>query len=95
MLLNRLTPVGAIDAKFVSERSTTSFNKSIFIEDVRRSFEQKINYAGGRGTISSETIWTIVTMENITPALCDELKVASYDIDVLEYSDPERPYYFL
>jgi hypothetical protein len=89
--VTRLANVGVLCNTFVSEKLASGFNKSVFVNAALYDIYAAIRHGAGMGLISTDTIWTFISFNGITPNMCNELVLAQYTETVLDHHDPDRP----
>mmetsp|Transcript_21844 Transcript_21844/g.21136 ORF Transcript_21844/g.21136 Transcript_21844/m.21136 type:complete len:284 (-) Transcript_21844:46-897(-) len=85
--VTRLANAGVLCKVFVSEKLLSGFNKSVFTNAARYDIYTYIRHGAGMG---SETVWAFISIDGITPTMCNELVLAQYNETVLDHHDPDR-----
>lgn len=90
-MLQMLVNTGVLDSDSIASHMQYGFFKELFCASVRTKLEAAVDHENDRPTLSSDTIWKLLTVADVTSATCTELVLASYSIEVLRYSDLDRP----
>ncbi len=87
----KLATAGVLSNSFVSVKILCGFSKTEFVMAALYEVYRHLRHSAGMGEISLSTIWSLLTVNTVTPTICGELVLAQYDKEVLAHADAERP----
>jgi hypothetical protein len=85
--VTKLAAAGVLCLSFVTVKLLCGFSKNEFTMAALYELYRHLRHSAGMGEM---TVWSLITMTNITHVIYAKLEAAQYDREVLDHSDLER-----
>jgi hypothetical protein len=79
--VTKLAAAGVLCLSFVTVKLLCGFSKNAFTMAALYELYRHLRHSAGMGEILPSPVWSLITMTNITPAICAE--AAQYDREVI------------